>query len=297
MRTGLRDAVLNTSVPRINTDTVLRLKEIPEGGNHRDLREGLLERYLSGARWGPDAGNGRLSRRHYYAYRRLHPNFWCWTLNTKADSVYHYRELRALSVREFARIQSFPDRFVLTTDPRREGLPWADRRRRRALAVSPGWERRTTPAGPSDRRDAQTSAPVVAAQYALGRVRHGSRRSCGALLERRAGGRCWKSGSAMGLRPPRRTLGSRSTGSCSGSTARPAWRTATKATSRSRAAPGTNGHCGSTGGSPKRWILAHRSRRRDRLAVSAGDEAACGRSHADRGRTRHRCQKTATGFS
>ena len=66
---------------------------------------------------------GGLSRRHYYAYRRLHPAFWCWTLNTKADSVYHYRELRALSVREFARIQSFPDRFVFATDPRTGVLP------------------------------------------------------------------------------------------------------------------------------------------------------------------------------
>lgn len=123
MRAGLGSQVLNASVPRINADTVLRLKGIPKGGNHRDLPEELRDRYLTGARWGPDAGNGRLSRRHYYAYRRLHPGFWCWTLNTKADSVYHYRDARALSVREFARIQSFPDRFVFTTDPRGGMLP------------------------------------------------------------------------------------------------------------------------------------------------------------------------------
>lgn len=123
MRDHLADAVQNTSVPRINPDTVLRLREVPKGGNHRDLREALLERYLTGARWGPEAGNGRLSRRHYYAYRRLHPRFWCWTLNTKADSVYHYAAPRALSVREFARIQSFPDRFVFTTDRRKGNLP------------------------------------------------------------------------------------------------------------------------------------------------------------------------------
>jgi DNA (cytosine-5)-methyltransferase 1 len=123
MRYGAHETVQNSSVPRINADTLLRLNEIPEGGNYRDLPDELLIRYITGARWGPDAGNGRLSRRHYYAYRRLHPRFWCWTLNTKADSVYHYSEPRALSVREFARIQSFPDRFVFTCDPRKGNLP------------------------------------------------------------------------------------------------------------------------------------------------------------------------------
>jgi len=123
MRRGASACVLNSSVPRMNADTAIRLKEIPEGGNYRDLPDELLNRYLTGARWGPDAGNGRLSRRHYYAYRRLHSGFWCWTLNTKADSVYHYSEPRALCVREFARIQSFPDRFIFTTDSRKGLLP------------------------------------------------------------------------------------------------------------------------------------------------------------------------------
>jgi DNA (cytosine-5)-methyltransferase 1 len=123
MRSKTGETITNTSVPRINPDTVLRLEGIPAGGNHRDLPEELLRRYLTGARWGPDAGNGRLSRRHYYAYRRLHPRFWSWTLNTKADSVYHYRRARALSVREFARLQSFPDRFCFVTDTRRGELP------------------------------------------------------------------------------------------------------------------------------------------------------------------------------
>ncbi len=123
MRAGLGTSLSNVSVPRINEDTRLRLAELPPGGNHRDLPEKMLERYLTGDLWGPHNGTGRLGRRHYYAYRRLHPEYWSWTLNTKADSVYHYRAKRALSVREFARLQSFPDSFVFTTDRRRGELP------------------------------------------------------------------------------------------------------------------------------------------------------------------------------
>jgi DNA (cytosine-5)-methyltransferase 1 len=110
-------------VPRINADTTIRLSGLPPGGNYRDLPDEMTERYLTGELWGPHNGSGRLGRRHYYAYRRLHPDIWSWTLNTKADSVYHYKERRALSVREFARLQSFPDSFVFTTDPRRGELP------------------------------------------------------------------------------------------------------------------------------------------------------------------------------
>jgi DNA (cytosine-5)-methyltransferase 1 len=116
-------AVSNVSVPRINEDTILRLSAIPQGGNYLDLPHGLRDRYLTGQRWGPHNGSGRLGRRHYYAYRRLHPDFWAWTLNTKADSSYHWHAERALSVREFARIQSFPDHFKFTTDSRRGSIP------------------------------------------------------------------------------------------------------------------------------------------------------------------------------
>jgi len=118
MRESAGTMLANLQVPRLNPDTKLRLLGIPPGGNYRDLREDLQERYITGHRWGQDNGTGKLSRKHFYAYRRLHPGVWAWTLNTKADSVYHYSVARALSVREFARLQSFPDRFVFTTDPR-----------------------------------------------------------------------------------------------------------------------------------------------------------------------------------
>lgn len=137
-------AVQNVQVPRINRDTELRLGGIPQGGNHRDLNEHLLGRYITGQRWGQDNGSGKLSRKHFYAYRRLHPELWAWTLNTKADCVYHYGIPRALSVREMARLQSFPDHFVFKTDPyrgilegRHDGGPAHSRYRQVGNAVPP----------------------------------------------------------------------------------------------------------------------------------------------------------------
>lgn len=119
MRHGLlASSLTNVSVPRIREDTVLRLDKIPAGGNHRDLPDEFRARYLTNTKWGQHSGTGRLERRHYSAYRRLHPELWSWTINTKADCAYHYQHSRSLSVREFARLQSFPDYFKFTTDAR-----------------------------------------------------------------------------------------------------------------------------------------------------------------------------------
>lgn len=102
---------------RIREDTVRRLKAIPPGGNVHDLPEDLLGRYLGDKRWGPAGDGRRLARRHFYAYRRLHPDQLAWTVNTKADFAYHYGPPRGLSVREAARLQGFPDRYHFITAP------------------------------------------------------------------------------------------------------------------------------------------------------------------------------------
>lgn len=102
---------------RIRMDTVKRLEAIPPGGNIHDLPEELRQRYISGERWGPAGDGKRLARRHFYAYRRLHPDRLAWTVNTKADFAYHYDIPRGLSVREAARLQGFPDAYHFTTAP------------------------------------------------------------------------------------------------------------------------------------------------------------------------------------
>ena len=110
-RRGTSAALFNADVPSIREDTVARLAAIPRGGNFRDLPEELAARYLNGKKWGPELGRDNLSRKYFFAYRKLHPNHFSWTLNTKADCVFHYGSARALTVREFARLHSFDDSY------------------------------------------------------------------------------------------------------------------------------------------------------------------------------------------
>jgi DNA (cytosine-5)-methyltransferase 1 len=86
--------VLDTRTPAVNEETIRRLRYIPPGGCARSIpREHL---------------NG-LARRYDSAYRRLHPDAPSTALSTKYDCVYHFRHNRALSVREYARLQGLPD--------------------------------------------------------------------------------------------------------------------------------------------------------------------------------------------
>lgn len=111
-------ALFNADCPSIRQDTVLRLQAVPNGGNYRDIPEELQVRYLSGQKWGPELGRELLSRKYFFAYRKLHPDYFSWTLNTKADCVFHYNAARALTVREFARLHSFDDTYHFVSGDR-----------------------------------------------------------------------------------------------------------------------------------------------------------------------------------
>ena len=70
---------------------------VPEGGNYKDLPEG----------WGE-------SRKFHMAWTRLHGSKPSRTVDTGHRNIFHYELNRIPTVREDARIQSFPDDFVFT---------------------------------------------------------------------------------------------------------------------------------------------------------------------------------------
>lgn len=70
---------------------------VPEGGNYKDLPEGVGE-----------------SRKFHMAWTRLNGNAPARTVDTGHRNLFHYELNRIPTVRESARIQSFPDSFVFT---------------------------------------------------------------------------------------------------------------------------------------------------------------------------------------
>ncbi|WP_227764400.1 DNA cytosine methyltransferase [Zhaonella formicivorans] len=95
----------NHRAPTLGKINLERLKYIPQGGSWRDIPFDLLPAGLKKARRSD----------HTKRYGRLDPNGICSTILTKCDphwgSFFHPTQERTLTVREAARIQSFPDRF------------------------------------------------------------------------------------------------------------------------------------------------------------------------------------------
>jgi DNA (cytosine-5)-methyltransferase 1 len=104
LRRGSRKAC-NHHGHRIAPINLERLKHIPQGGSWRDIPVRLLPAGLKRARRSD----------HTKRYGRLAPDGMCSTILTKCDphwgSFFHPLQDRVLTVREAARIQSFPDTF------------------------------------------------------------------------------------------------------------------------------------------------------------------------------------------
>ncbi|WP_205623631.1 DNA (cytosine-5-)-methyltransferase [Desulfogranum japonicum] len=100
--------VFNHSCNNLGKINLERLKHIPQGGSWRDIPFELLPAGLKRARRSD----------HTKRYGRLDPKGLCSTVLTKCDphwgSFFHPTQDRVISVREAARIQSFPDRYHFT---------------------------------------------------------------------------------------------------------------------------------------------------------------------------------------
>jgi DNA (cytosine-5)-methyltransferase 1 len=91
---------------RLSRINIERLSHIPPGGNWTDIPEALLPRGMRRARRSD----------HTKRYGRVDPNGLASTILTKCDphwgAYFHYEQDRAFTVREAARLQSFPDAYV-----------------------------------------------------------------------------------------------------------------------------------------------------------------------------------------
>lgn len=100
------ERVLNHVAPKLSDVNLQRMKHIPQGGSWRSIPVELLP-----------AGMQRAKRSdHTKRYGRLHPQGLSSTILTKCDihwgAYIHPHTDRTITVREAARLQSFPDEYV-----------------------------------------------------------------------------------------------------------------------------------------------------------------------------------------
>ncbi len=102
------DGVYNHEAPRLSKENLERLKYIKPGGNWTDIPMDLLPKGMKNARRSD----------HTKRYGRVTPDGLASTILTKCDphwgAYFHYGQDRSFTVREAARIQSFPDRYIFT---------------------------------------------------------------------------------------------------------------------------------------------------------------------------------------
>ncbi len=102
---GEEGNLYNHQAGNLSRQNLERLKHIPPGGSWRDIPHELLPKGMKRARRSD----------HTRRYGRVDPDGLSGTVLTKCDphwgSFFHYDQDRAITVREAARIQSFPDSF------------------------------------------------------------------------------------------------------------------------------------------------------------------------------------------
>lgn len=100
--------VINHEAPRLAPINLKRMKYIEPGGNWTAIPDELLPQGMKRAR----------KSDHTKRYGRVDPDGLASTILTKCDphwgAYFHYSQDRSFTVREAARIQSFPDHFVFT---------------------------------------------------------------------------------------------------------------------------------------------------------------------------------------
>jgi len=100
--------VMNHEAPRLAEINIKRLQYIKPGGNWTDIPDELLPKGMKKARRSD----------HTKRYGRVDPLGLASTILTKCDphwgAYFHYEQDRSFTVREAARLQSFPDHFVFT---------------------------------------------------------------------------------------------------------------------------------------------------------------------------------------